>query len=95
MSQAFLDREGEQNAPREIIRQLRRSPSISSSNSDVQSPPQSPTHIRSPSDEDGSSRRKKLKQPPKLAPVKPPAGWKEPQPFEVFRAVENKDIMFL
>ncbi|KAG2146741.1 hypothetical protein DEU56DRAFT_786157 [Suillus clintonianus] len=94
----FLQREAEQNAPKAVLRQLRRSPT-----------PPSPTAEYHDATEDTSThagRRDSISSgsdqtSPTLALVgtssrsQTSGGWKEPQPFEVFRAVERKDIMFL
>lgn len=119
ISQAFLQREASQTAPKAILRQLRRSPT----------PPSSPPpHPASDEPEDSSTRERRdsisssasLPSPttpsswsfsiPKFNSTKT---WKEPQvgafrlqwtwdsyrrfcqPFEIFRAIERQDIMFL
>ncbi|KAK0453581.1 hypothetical protein EV421DRAFT_1765080 [Armillaria borealis] len=93
-STAFLQREAEIVAPNEILRQLRRSPS----------PPSSPTaeedngftHIRSSSVRSTASASAESSTTYKPTDTQLfGAPWKEPQPFEVFRAVERKDIMYL
>ncbi|KAG7449270.1 uncharacterized protein BT62DRAFT_945391 [Guyanagaster necrorhizus] len=93
-SSAFLLREAESVAPNEILRQLRRSPS----------PPSSPpaeddddfTHLRSSSVRSTASASVQAKAKSKVTDTQCFGGpWKEPQPFEVFRAVERKDIMYL
>ncbi|EGO00931.1 hypothetical protein SERLA73DRAFT_178937 [Serpula lacrymans var. lacrymans S7.3] len=96
-STGFLEREAQQDAPKAVLRQLRRSPT----------PPQSPTaedEVTPPSPKQNDS----ASSPPSASPTqstfrfnfpfksaKPQGAWKEPQPFEIFRAVEQKDIMFL
>ncbi|KAK0468307.1 uncharacterized protein EV420DRAFT_1503720 [Desarmillaria tabescens] len=91
-STAFLQREAESVAPNEILRQLRRTPSPSSS------PPAEDdgfTHTRSSSVSTASAsvRSNAKYKPTDIQSLGAP--WKEPQPFEVFRAVERKDIMYL
>ncbi|KDQ07456.1 hypothetical protein BOTBODRAFT_192382 [Botryobasidium botryosum FD-172 SS1] len=102
---AFLEREATQNAPRAIIRQLRRSPTpplrvsdeldLALEGDDALSPssPRAAAHNDLPPSPSapvfpGTPRRMP-------APPPKPRGWKEPQPFEVLRAIENKDIMML
>lgn len=98
-STAFLQREAEQAAPKAFSYQLRGNrTSTSSPTSTFQSESEerdrgtrrmsisSPTSPSSPSSSPGKfvtpqSRTSKT--------------WKEPQPFEIFRAIERKDIMFL
>lgn len=71
----MIEREGELSGPREILRQLRRTPS----------PPASPKLDKEPEDPEVSTNSKKKKnEAPK--PFKPsaagrvvPTGWKEPQ----------------
>lgn len=95
----FLQREAEQNAPKAVLRQLRRSPT----------PPLSPTtecHDVTDDTPPHPGRRDSVSSnPDQSSPTRALAGifsrsqpsgsWKEPQPFEVFRAIERKDIMFL
>ncbi|KAH0840025.1 hypothetical protein J3R83DRAFT_988 [Lanmaoa asiatica] len=98
VSQAFLQREATQAAPKAILRQLRRSPT----------PPSSPPPQPASEEPEDSSPRNSIS--PSASPTSPttpsswsisipkfssPKTWKEPQPFEVFRAIEDKDIMFL
>lgn len=93
----FLQREAEQNAPKAVLRQLRRSPT-----------PPSPTteyHDATEDTQPHTGRRRSVSsESDQTSPTRslftisrsqPSGGWKEPQPFEVFRAVERKDIMFL
>jgi len=98
-STAFLQREASQAAPKAILRQLRRSPT----------PPSSPPpQLASEESEDGSTRERRDSVSSSASPTSPSTPlnwimprsnstrtWKEPQPFEIFRAIENKDIMFL
>ncbi|KAF8307006.1 hypothetical protein DL93DRAFT_2143470 [Clavulina sp. PMI_390] len=97
-SLAFLRREADQNAPLAIIRQLRRSPSLHAQELSEEDRSGSDT---SPLPSPGASSDGGMLSPkgaPKVKAPKlklPPANWKPPQPFEVFRAVEKKDIMFL
>ncbi|KAJ8698235.1 hypothetical protein PTI98_004968 [Pleurotus ostreatus] len=106
-SGGFLQREAEYSAPRAILRQLRRSPSPPQTPVDEEADedeeqttiltdtPESPMDAPpSPTFSIKSAvrsvlRAKSFQQRPQSTP------WKEPQPFEVFRAVEQKDIMFL
>ncbi|KAF8332775.1 uncharacterized protein EI90DRAFT_2918273 [Cantharellus anzutake] len=86
---AFLRREGELSAAEAIIRQIRSHPSFSETE-----------HHEPDVDQEGGTRRRSTSVTSTntvrsaLAPAKP-LQWKEPQVFEVFRAVERKDIMFL
>lgn len=95
-STSFLQREADQAAPRAIIKQLRRSPTppspdaiqealltplISDSRS---SAPPSPV-VESPSFHSALGSKG----------VRAHASWKDPQPYEVLRAVERKDIVYL
>ncbi|KAI9574582.1 hypothetical protein HD554DRAFT_2011948 [Boletus coccyginus] len=97
-STAFLQREASQAGPKAVLRQLRRSPT----------PPSSPPPSEVPEDSSTGERRNNVSQ--SASPTSPttPSSWsftipkfgstktwKEPQPFEVFRAIERKDIMFL
>lgn len=90
---AFLRREAEQSGPLAIIKQLRRSPSLT----DEELIPRAVEEPSSPSSPSLSVKNalaavtKRVK--PRIQP--PPTGWKPPQQFEIFRAVERKDIMFL
>ncbi|KAJ6538597.1 hypothetical protein B0H10DRAFT_2140615 [Mycena sp. CBHHK59/15] len=94
----FLQREAETIAPKAILRQLQRSP--------TPSPPNSPEieenhgHQRRPSLSSLASSASSIKSfgPSLIKPRsddKLKSAWKEPQPFEVLRAVERKDIMYL
>ncbi|KAL4075935.1 hypothetical protein J3A83DRAFT_4357072 [Scleroderma citrinum] len=100
-STGFLQREADQAAPKAILRQLRRSPtpplspppgfepdSTAHDGSDSQGRRSSPSSPTSPQSSLSSSKFNILSQ--SLS-----KSWKEPQPFEVFRAIERKDIMFL
>ncbi|KAE9410384.1 hypothetical protein BT96DRAFT_1011935 [Gymnopus androsaceus JB14] len=91
---SFIQREAEIAAPKAILRQLRRSPS----------PPLSADS----SQEDGHSRRDSSASEPMSPSTSPSqikqqqmdlqkinAAWKEPQAFEVLRAVERKDVIYL
>ncbi|KAG6335325.1 hypothetical protein ID866_3757 [Astraeus odoratus] len=97
-STGFLQREADQTAPKTILRQLRRSPT----------PPLTPPPALDSEESDTGQQRTSVSSP--VSPSSPstssfksvilpssPASraWKEPQPFEVFRAIERKDIMFL
>ncbi|KAF5387827.1 hypothetical protein D9615_000337 [Tricholomella constricta] len=91
-SSGFIQREAEDLAPRAILRQLRRSPTPTSSEHDGL--PDTSEHDRRGSVSSvGSSSSV-------TSPISPKVNtktsvWKEPQPFEVFRAIEHKDIIFL
>ncbi|CCM05649.1 uncharacterized protein FIBRA_07879 [Fibroporia radiculosa] len=112
-SQAFIQREAEQLAPKAVIKQLRRSPSPSPPTSlaedeTISSPEQEPD---SEETEDQTRQRSRTRSfssvlssislpSPKLprlriTPSAKSSVWKEPEPFEIFRAVEKKDITFL
>ncbi|KAJ7047456.1 hypothetical protein C8F04DRAFT_1058891 [Mycena alexandri] len=99
---SFLQREAEIDAPKAILRQLRRSPT----------PPNSPEPELSETEEEtsGHQRRPSLSSLASSASsiksfgssliqrrqdARPDSAWKEPQPFEVLRAVERKDVMYL
>lgn len=90
---AFLQREAEHQAPLAIIRQLRRSPSFTGEGENAAEASES-----GKAGENGSrSRTVSLasKTVSKRSTPMPPTGWKPPQQFEIFRAIERKDIMFL
>ncbi|KAG6837556.1 hypothetical protein H0H93_007737 [Arthromyces matolae] len=89
-SSGFILREAEDLAPKAILRQLRRSPSPPSPHSDGHSDIPMRGRSASQSSEASSSTSPKS---PKVQIVA--SSWKEPQPFEVFRAVERKDLPFL
>ncbi|KAG2047418.1 hypothetical protein BDR06DRAFT_1030861 [Suillus hirtellus] len=93
----FLQREAEQNAPRAVLRQLRRSPTPPSPTTEYHDAPEDiPPHVEIrgsvSSESDQTSSTRSLFS---FSRSQPSGGWKEPQPFEVFRAIERKDIMFL
>ncbi|KAF8517844.1 hypothetical protein JB92DRAFT_3142228 [Gautieria morchelliformis] len=99
-STAFMQREGTQSAPKAILRQLRRSPSPPSDQrmseermpEESRSPrPRARTLSRSSVGSTGTSGTKVGDTSPTTTTSK----WREPQPFEIFRAVERKDIVFL
>ncbi|KAF7331985.1 hypothetical protein MKEN_00078800 [Mycena kentingensis (nom. inval.)] len=99
---SWLEREAQADAPKAILQQLRRSPT-------PPSPPQSPTsatseehspeHERRPSMNSVASSSSSIRsfgsafrqQSSRASST----SWKEPQPYEVLRAVERKDIMYL
>lgn len=94
---SFLQREAEQNAPKAVLRQLRRSPTPPSptteyhdATEDIQPHTGRRGSVSSESDQTSPTRSLFT-----ISRSQPSGGWKEPQPFEVFRAVERKDIMFL
>lgn len=92
---AFLQREAEYNAPLAIIRQLRRRPSLSGTGE------QPEATVESADDGDSATLKpntiqaggERSIQNPRIQQT--PAGWKPPQQFEIFRAIERKDVMFL
>ncbi|KAG2118836.1 uncharacterized protein F5147DRAFT_667016 [Suillus discolor] len=93
----FLQREAEQNAPRAVLRQLRRSPTPPSPTTEYHDATEdTPPHVERrgsvSSESDQTSSTRSLFS---FSRSQPSGGWKEPQPFEVFRAIERKDIMFL
>lgn len=92
---AFLQREAERNAPLAIIRQLRRSASFPGAEEQDQG-----TLGSANGDHSAASNRarpqlsgQRSSQVPRIQLT--PVGWKPPQQFEIFRAVERKDVMFL
>ncbi|KZO92731.1 hypothetical protein CALVIDRAFT_540613 [Calocera viscosa TUFC12733] len=88
-NEAFLQREGDLSGPRAILAQLRRSPSPSELQEALETPLSPNLHRRGTKADDAKGKKAKHRKPQK------PPGWKEPQPFEIFRAVERKDVMFL
>ncbi|KAH7922456.1 hypothetical protein BV22DRAFT_1070433 [Leucogyrophana mollusca] len=98
-STGFLQREADDFAPKAILKQLRRSPSPPMSPSTNSEPEELPERQRRASVSSvasvSSATHSSAKGSPLLKNVRLSGGWKEPQPFEVFRAVERKDIMFL
>ncbi|KAF7352865.1 hypothetical protein MVEN_01253500 [Mycena venus] len=107
----FLQREAEIDAPKAILRQLRRSPTPSPPNSPEleteQSPlaaDENPGHQRRPSLSSLASSASSIKSFGssliRRQDGKSHSSWKEPQasvvlPYEVLRAVERKDVMYL
>jgi hypothetical protein len=91
---AFLQREAEYNAPLAIIRQLRRRPSFPGTE-------EQPEYASESADGDSATLKPNKIQPAgERSTQKPrvqqaPGGWKPPQQFEIFRAIERKDVMFL
>ncbi|EJD01341.1 uncharacterized protein FOMMEDRAFT_21744 [Fomitiporia mediterranea MF3/22] len=96
-STSFLEREGESSAPKSLQDQLTRSPSPPTSPTDSTNDSQDGRKSTSKSDDGESSTSSKKKSwfSLRAATPKMAAGWREPQPYEVFRAIERKDIMFL
>ncbi len=90
---AFLQREGELWAAEAFMRRVPISPSTIDSPETIESGSergdQSPRMRRLSIVSTSTDSKKPLKAEVKLSQ------WKEPQVFEVFRAVERKDIMFL
>lgn len=93
----FLQREAEQNAPKAVLRQLRRSPTPPSPTTEYHDATEdtSPQVGRRGSVSSASEQNSPTRSLFTFSRSQPSGGWKEPQPFEVFRAVEQKDIMFL
>lgn len=93
----FLQREAEQNAPKAVLRQLRRSPTPPSPTTEYHDATEdTPPHVGRRGSVSSSSEQSSPKQSLfTFSRSQPSGGWKEPQPFEVFRAIEHKDIMFL
>lgn len=94
-------REGELSGPREVLRQLRRTPSPpveedtegADEEGEEELPadlPQRPRTLSSSTSRSSSSITSMFKRSPKVA--KP---WREPAPFELFRAIEDKDLMYI
>ncbi|KAK7470743.1 hypothetical protein VKT23_002163 [Stygiomarasmius scandens] len=101
-SNSFLQREAEQVAPKAILRQLRRSPTPPLESPEDQEDDESQTetaHTRErtlSSASDGSTKSIiNLLKRQKSDSLNGRGPWKEPQPFEVLRAVERRDVMFL
>ncbi|KAJ7095297.1 hypothetical protein B0H15DRAFT_828923 [Mycena belliarum] len=99
---SFLQREAETVAPKAVLRQLRRSPTPSPPNSPEpdDEPEENPKHKRRPSLSSLASSASSIKSfgstlMQRSREGKSQSPWKEPQPFEVLRAVERKDIMYL
>ncbi|KAF9226468.1 hypothetical protein BS17DRAFT_775671 [Gyrodon lividus] len=96
VSQAFLKREADQAASMAMLQQLRRSPTPPSSLPSDEEPWGSPTHERQDSNSPTASPSSSTTPWSwSFSIPKSSSSWKEPQPFEVFRAIERKDIMFL
>lgn len=93
----FLQREAEQNAPKAVLRQLRRSPTPPSPTTEYHDATEdTPPHVGRRGSVSSASEQSSPKQSLfTFSRSQPSGGWKEPQPFEVFRAIEHKDIMFL
>lgn len=82
-----------------MLRQLRRSPTPPSPTTeyhDATEDSDTPPHIeRRGSVSSASEQTSPTQSLFTFSKSQPSGGWKEPQPFEVFRAIERKDIMFL
>nr|GAT54022.1 predicted protein [Mycena chlorophos] len=93
---SILQREAESSAPAAILRQLRRSPS-------PESPPPAAEedeedivqHQRRPSITSNASSTGSVRSFGSIFKQPKSNGWKEPQPFEILRAVERKDLVYL
>ncbi|KAJ7591139.1 hypothetical protein C8J56DRAFT_934777 [Mycena floridula] len=88
-SSAFLEREAQTLAPDAILKQMKRRSQSPESPSDVR-----PNHTRSASSSPTTSTFKGFMK-SRANSTRKTGDWKEPQPFEILRAVEEKDIMFL
>jgi len=102
---AFIQREAEQIAPKTVLKQLRRTPTPPPESEDedvieedeVESD-SAPQHTRRPSitsvlSSISSATSNSVRGITSKRRDRGP--WKDPQPYEVFRAVEQKDVMFL
>ncbi|KAH9947265.1 hypothetical protein B0H21DRAFT_692334 [Amylocystis lapponica] len=95
-STAFLQREADQVAPKAMIRQLRRTPTPTSPSSAI-----SDEETQELQEDDGVDQQQEEEEEEEVlsrsrserGQAKKP--WKDPEPFEIFRAIEKKDIMFL
>jgi hypothetical protein len=95
-SLAFLQREGARSAPIAIIKQIKRRLSDPDPGREYGDQESVEDHSRRRTASGSlSSQTSPILKPPRIPPVDKPREWKEPQPFEVFRAVERKDVMFL
>ncbi|EPQ59278.1 hypothetical protein GLOTRDRAFT_70571 [Gloeophyllum trabeum ATCC 11539] len=93
---AFIQREAEREAPYAYIRQLRRSPTPPESEADDAPEKAETTQQRSSSSaatSPPSSPTKRFSFP--KASSQPKGPWKDPEPYEVYRAIEKKDLVFL
>ncbi|TDL29355.1 hypothetical protein BD410DRAFT_779753 [Rickenella mellea] len=92
-STGFLQREGERTAPKSVLKHLRRSPSPPGS------PDETEFHRRRRSSTASSTVSNETTPPNGQTAIprktKGTVTWKEPQAYEIFSAVERKDIMFL
>lgn len=90
-----MRREGEHSAPKAILRQLRRSPTPPTDAHASEEAMTSPSRTRTLSQSsEGSTDASgvKTREPSHTIAT---TSWREPQPFEIFRAIERKDIVFL
>ncbi|KAI0698925.1 hypothetical protein BC835DRAFT_1333432 [Cytidiella melzeri] len=103
-STGFLQREAESLAPKSMIKQLRRSPSPPLD--EPQSPgPDSSSSMHSADEEPKSPRQRRdsvwstistaVNASRKLSQGKAPAKARKIEPYQIFSAVEKKDVMFL
>ncbi|TFK55752.1 hypothetical protein OE88DRAFT_1652206 [Heliocybe sulcata] len=96
-SSAFIQRDAEREAPYAIIKQLRRSPSPTESqpeeSSDKAGSPRTRKSSAASTSSSGSPTKKRVSVLNNASNWKGP--WKDPEPFEVYRAIEKKDIVFL
>ncbi|KAJ7283739.1 hypothetical protein C8J57DRAFT_1432781 [Mycena rebaudengoi] len=94
----FLQREAESVAPKAILRQLRRSPTPPLTSPELEPEESQGNHERQrrPSLTSLASSSSSIKSfGSSLVQHKRDPNWKEPEPYEVLRAVERKDIMYL
>jgi len=96
-STGFLERDAEQSIPHRMIKQLRHTLSleVEDPETDASEVPPTPTTPTSPSTPKAASETKAKKSP---GSRKQGSTWKagsEPESWEIFRAIEKKDLMFL
>jgi hypothetical protein len=94
-TEAFMQREGEYNAPKAILRQLRRSPTPPSDPRTSEETTSPPARTRTLSRSSESSTTISGFKTGETIQTVNTTGWREPQSFEIFRAVERKDVVFL
>ena len=92
----FIQREAEADAPKALLARLRRrSPSPTPSDTEEAPPTPPPKPPRRASSSSSNSSPTSVKAAKKPSAVKPAGPWREPQAYEVFRAIERKDVVFL
>lgn len=95
-STGFIQREAEADGPKALLAQLRRrslSPTLSEEEEAPPTPPPKPTRRASSSSASSSPSSPKVVK--KLPTQNLSGPWREPQAYEVFRAIERKDVVFL